>query len=415
METSNISYEVIFDLYIHKNLTADKIAEIFNISSATVRRICKRYNLRKCIVTKPRRKSTFVPASTQYTKISREDLVELFINQNLSTKEVSEKLGFSDCVIKRAIKYNNIKKSNELKTEKRKKSIKEKYGVEYYSQHPKFKEKIEATHLKNCGYRSNFQDPISKEKAKQTMLKRYGVANSRQSKEVQEKAKQTCLERYGVENPKQNKEIQEKIKETTLKRYGVDSFSKTTEFKEKIENTHLKNCGYKSNFQDPAFIKKAKQTCLEKYGYEYAMQNEQIKEKNYLSKKKNHNVAASSEEEKIFDLLKEKFTDVKRQFRDNIRYPFACDFYIPEQDLFIEYQGHWNHGLGDCHEPFDKNNKKHLEKVKFLESRHKKSYQCAIQVWTIRDPLKRETAKKNNLNWIEFFDMKSFLEWYDKC
>ena len=40
-------------------------------------------------------------------------------------------------------------------------------------------------------------------------------------------------------------------------------------------------------------------------------------------------------------------------------------------------------------------------------------YKIAIEVWTIRDPLKRETARKNNLNWIEFFTMDEFMKWYD--
>ena len=38
----------------------------------------------------------------------------------------------------------------------------------------------------------------------------------------------------------------------------------------------------------------------------------------------------------------------------------------------------------------------------------------AIDVWTISDPLKRKTAKKNNLNWIEFFNMEQFMEWYNQ-
>ena len=30
-----------------------------------------------------------------------------------------------------------------------------------------------------------------------------------------------------------------------------------------------------------------------------------------------------------------------------------------------------------------------------------------------KDPLKRKTAKENNLNWIEFFSMKEFENWYN--
>jgi len=37
-------------------------------------------------------------------------------------------------------------------------------------------------------------------------------------------------------------------------------------------------------------------------------------------------------------------------------------------------------------------------------------YEIAINVWTVRDPLKRETARKNNLNWLEFFTLDEFLD-----
>ena len=42
----------------------------------------------------------------------------------------------------------------------------------------------------------------------------------------------------------------------------------------------------------------------------------------------------------------------------------------------------------------------------------KLSYKNAINVWTIRDPLKRKTAKDNGLNWLEFFTMDEFMKWY---
>lgn len=41
-------------------------------------------------------------------------------------------------------------------------------------------------------------------------------------------------------------------------------------------------------------------------------------------------------------------------------------------------------------------------------------YKNVINVLTIKDPLKRKTAKYNNLNWIEFFNMKQFNEWFIK-
>ena len=41
--------------------------------------------------------------------------------------------------------------------------------------------------------------------------------------------------------------------------------------------------------------------------------------------------------------LKERYPDVITQYKDD-RYPFACDFYIPSLDLFIECNYHWTHG-----------------------------------------------------------------------
>ena len=46
------------------------------------------------------------------------------------------------------------------------------------------------------------------------------------------------------------------------------------------------------------------------------------------------------------------------------------------------------------------------------ESGKQSRYMAFIDTWTKRDPLKRETAKKNNLNWLEFFNMEQFFAWY---
>ena len=65
--------------------------------------------------------------------------------------------------------------------------------------------------------------------------------------------------------------------------------------------------------------------------------------------------------------------------------------------------------------PYDSNNQEHqllLEKWNEKSLEHS-LYESAIRTWTVVDPLKRETAKKNNLNWIEFFTMEEFMLWYN--
>lgn len=123
------------------------------------------------------------------------------------------------------------------------------------------------------------------------------------------------------------------------------------------------------------------------------------------TKRNNKTFNSSKVEEKIYKLLCQKYSDVKRQYKSNL-YPFACDFYIPEIDTYIEYQGFWTHGR----EPYI-GNEKQQEKLKFWESKNTPQYIKAIDDWTVRDVLKRETAKQNNLNWFEFFTMDEFMEW----
>ena len=88
----------------------------------------------------------------------------------------------------------------------------------------------------------------------------------------------------------------------------------------------------------------------------------------------------------------------------------SCDFYIQELNLYIEYQGNWTHGL----KPFT-NIKADNDKLIYWKKKAKTSkyYQIAIKVWTQLDPLKRETANKNKLNWLEFFTINEFLAWFN--
>ena len=56
----------------------------------------------------------------------------------------------------------------------------------------------------------------------------------------------------------------------------------------------------------------------------------------------------------------------------------------------------------------------HQEIIKIWKNKNTNQYDEAINVWTVRDPLKRKTAKDNGLNWIEFFTMEEFLNWYNQ-
>ena len=91
---------------------------------------------------------------------------------------------------------------------------------------------------------------------------------------------------------------------------------------------------------------------------------------------------------------------MKRQYRTK-EYPFACDYYIPSINVYIELQGSWTHG-GKPYENTSEDN----ALVQTWRDKHTKYYDNAIETWTVRDVKKRNIAKKNNLRYIELFPVK---------
>ena len=260
---------------------------------------------------------------------------------------------------------------SKLVKENRKKTNFDRYGVNTNLQ---LKEVVNLAKVN-----SHTKEAISKQQVTNKM--KYGYATPFQNKKSMDKAiinahtpianekrKNTCLKIYGVVNPVQSKEIQEKSKQTCLKKYGVDNYSKTKEFKEYISD-------YVSSIE--------------------------VQNKINNTKRKNNTFNTSKEEEKVYNILKDRFKKVERQYKDKERYPYCCDFYIPENDLFIECNFHWTHGK----HAYNKESIKDQVILERWKSKNTRYYDNAIKTWTIRDVEKRNTAIKNNLNYIEIFNI----------
>lgn len=102
----------------------------------------------------------------------------------------------------------------------------------------------------------------------------------------------------------------------------------------------------------PKTLAKQEQTCLAKYGTSnYAKtsmfkdnyyQNMQVtKSKEFATKKARGTFSTSGPELQFYDYLCTQYgsENVERQYKDK-RYPYACDFYIKSEDLFIELNLH---------------------------------------------------------------------------
>ena len=110
-------------------------------------------------------------------------------------------------------------------------------------------------------------------------------------------------------------------------------------------------------------------------------------------------------------MIIKKLSDLGIECKHNIivdeRYPWHVDIYIPERDLFIEYNGFWSHqpGLGW----YSPRNKKHQETKSHLEN----NYQNWIPLtWWTSDVEKRKAAKKNNLNYVVLWNERDIEDWF---
>ena len=298
-----------------------------------------------------------------------------------------------------------------------KSKVKEKYGVEYASQSKEIKEKIRATNLERYGG-NGMESPVLKEKIKTTNLERYGVENPYQIPVVVEKRKKKCIEKYGVENPFNSNKFKEWLKQYNIVHYGQEYVIGSKEIKEKIKNTMLDKYGVENPSNIEGIRDKAKQTTKERYGKEYYTQTEEyhelmnsiideVNKKRYNTHKKNGTFNTSKIERDFAHWLDDNGINYIKEYKSE-KYPFRCDFYFPDKNVYLEIQGHQTHGK----HPFDPNNEDDLKLLKKLQEKDRYNM---IKVWTIRDPLKRQWAKEHNLNWHEVFTIKltDLIEWYN--
>ena len=283
-------------------------------------------------------------------------------------------------------------------------------------------ESIKSFNIQHYGVENYYASDKFKIKLKEKNLQKYNVNYTWQRNDVKEKIKKTCLKKYGVENGGGSKEAQEKIKQTTLEHFGVECSLSSPIIREKIKKTCLEKYGGNSPYSSMIVKNKAKENAIKKYGVDCWQKTDEgrkclseklssieIQEKINNTKRKNHTFNTSKHEQYILKTLKKYFIDVKYQYKDINKYPYKCDFYIPNLDLFIEYNGTWTHG-GHLFDENNINDLNILNKWKEKSINHK-YYKTAIYVWTNLDKEKYNIAIKNKLNYLIFYNLNEFNNW----
>lgn len=302
----------------------------------------------------------------------------------------------------------------------------------------------------HCSRQCVYADPNTRSKREATCLEKYECIATFQSEDIKTKSRQTCLNKYGVTNGGGSAQALEKIHKTWQEKYGVDNISQLDWVKEKKVQTCQQHYNCDHYLQSAEGKANMKQVCLDKYGVEYISQNEEIKQKIiesnrktwqekegvdwvfsskavqqkaaetkierygtanttsileinhkiYLSRKKNKTLNSSKIEKEFEQYLINRGLKYKAQMKSE-QYPFNCDFYLCDYNLYVEIQGNWTHGF----HPFDSTNQDDIDKLCYWKQKNTKFYNGAIETWTQRDVMKRHHAQKNNLKYLEIFSM----------
>lgn len=197
-------------------------------------------------------------------------------------KKISENCeGFDDKrrkVIKERYGVENPMQSDTLK-ERQKQSVINKYGVENVSQVKEIRDKVRKTNLEKYGNEEFLGSTIGREKSQNGMMNKYGVVNAFQSEDIKKKIKEVNLSKYGVKHPIQSDAILKKRDETVLERYGCKNVSQSEIIKNKIKSTNLTKYGTKCVLQNYDIRKKIINTNMERYGCKTPLQNSEVLQK----------------------------------------------------------------------------------------------------------------------------------------
>ena len=178
----------------------------------------------------------------------------------------------------------------------------------------------------------------------------------------------------------------------------IGCYNRSESHKQSIVNTIQTRYGedYINSSQIPIIKDRIKANSQLKYGTDNPGNNRDARIKANMTMRGNGN--GSSMEDRFELLLINHQISYKTQYKSEL-YPYFCDFYLDDLDLYIELNGYWSHG----NHKFDKNNEddlKILDNWKNKANNGHKQYNNAINVWTNTDLKKYECAKINNLNYL---------------
>lgn len=206
--------------------------------------------------------------------------------------------------------------------------------------------------------------------------------------------KQGMFEKYGVDNPFKLDSFQQLAAETRKEKYGAEyALASGSALRDAARQT------FAEHMADDEFRKELNEkkcaTNIALYGVPYVVQSPVFQAKMNATKHKNGTFNSSNIEEciKAFDIF-------KSQYNKDVRYPYLCDFYDKNKDLFIEVNASWTHNF----HWYDVDSDAVIVNAWKKKSDDSQYYASALKIFTKSDVEKRECARKNNLNYVTLWD-----------
>ena len=290
------------------------------------------------------------------------------------------------------------------------------YGVPHVAQSPVIQAKTRATNLRRYGYTNANKRPFMRKHMSQVMKKNAPM--------IAAKSRKTCLGKYGVEYYGQTVEARKaqsermhgnldvflaKTRATMQKRYGVNYSWESVALRGKAQAIMRERYGSPCYVQSDEYkerldsiMDKVRQTNMSRYGVSVYTQSDEYKQNvddiqsRIIATKRQNGVLNTSTVEKHV----KGFDDFESQYNKDARYPYLCDFYDRDRDLFIEVNASWTHG----HHWYNAEEDADICKKWKAKTRDSKYYVNALEVFTKRDVEKRECARNNNLNYVTLWD-----------
>jgi hypothetical protein len=266
---------------------------------------------------------------------------------------------------------------------------------------------------RKCLHEATRKNGEMRKKMQETCVNTYGVDDPNKSQMVKDKIKDTCETKYGHRSYL-GSDAHKRVMEDFLSEYKVSNISQIPEVQEKIRSSMIARYGTQYPTQSPEIVEKIRRNCSSKFGVSWPSLRADVaksrieKLRSAEFKIRRHNTLkasgfykkqASAGEDALFTLLVERFPLVQRHVNVG---RWNIDFYVPEIDTYVNYNGTYWHG-------------KNFTDEKLLESASK---QAKTILGTKRRDEERELwFKENNMNlvvvWEDDFMMKPTLDaWF---